>query len=422
MSSAAGTVKTFSCPNCSGTVEIHAVGISITAACKYCGCVIDMTNENLKVIQTSVNQQRTTTLTIGSRATLFDVEWEVIGYMVRTVKGSGYSYHWDEYLLFNPWQGFRFLVCSDGHWSFAKMLREDINTPDKKKLKFAGRGYKLYSQDTATISYVLGEFYWRVKVGDQTSVSDFISPPYVLSREQDAADVIWTHGVYVEKSIIEQAFKLTSLEKPKGVAPNQPSPFATHLPAIWKLFGAFFIGLFITEHFTLDKTNDNKALFSQTIHVTPEQKNQVILSAPIELTGKKTELEIELSSPVDNNWLELGATLSNDQTHETFETSQVLEYYHGSDSDGSWSEGNQKAESSLSALPAGKYHLSLTADAGAYEQGQPVDFSVSVKSVVPSFGNLFIAISSLLFFPLIMLYQRSSFEKKRWADSDYGDS
>ena len=415
----AGKVKTLSCPNCDGTVEIHAVGISITAVCKYCGCVIDMSNENLKIIQTAANQQRKITLAIGSRATLFEVEWEVIGYMVRTVKGSGYSYHWEEYLLFNPWQGFRFLVCSDGHWSFAKMLHQLIKTAGISPISYDGQTYKLFSQDTAKVTYVLGEFYWRVKVDERAKVSDFIAPPYVLSKEENEDEVVWTQGVYVEKQVIEQAFKLSSVSKTQGVAPNQPSPFPKHLPKIWGLFCVFFIGLFVTEHFTLDKSNDNKTFFSQAVHTTPEQKDQVILSAPIELKGEKNELEIALSSPVDNNWAELDATLSNDETHETFETSQVLEYYHGSDDEGSWSEGKQQDETSIPAIPAGKYHLSFSPDAGAYAQGQPLDFNVSVKSVVPSFGNFFIAVTSLLLYPLILLYRQSSFEKRRWQDSDY---
>lgn len=419
MSSTAGKVKTFSCPNCSGSVAIHAVGISITAACKHCGCVIDMSNENLKVIQTSANQQRPTTLAIGSRAVLFEVEWQVIGYMEREVSGSYGSFSWDEYLLFNPWQGFRFLVCSNGHWSLVKTIRQDIKTFGSRAIECERQEYKLFSMDTAKVTYVLGEFYWRVKVGEKTRVSDFIAPPYILSKEENDDEIIWSQGIYVEKRVIEQAFKLPPLLKPQGVAPNQPSPMYRHLPAVVLLCGVFSAGLIVIQYFAVDSVAENKTVFSQKIHTTPEQKGQVIWSEPIDLTGKKANVQITLTSPVDNNWLELNSTLSNDETHETFEAAQVLEYYHGSDDEGSWTEGNQQDETLISAIPAGKYHLSLTPDAGAYHQGQPLDFDITVKSDVPTSGNFFIALTALFLYPLIMVFRHFSFEKQRWADSDY---
>ena len=42
---------------------------------------------------------------IGARARLGDIEWEVVGYM-RRCDGPG-DFRWTEYLLFNPYQGYR---------------------------------------------------------------------------------------------------------------------------------------------------------------------------------------------------------------------------------------------------------------------------------------------------------------------------
>jgi len=50
------------------------------------------------------------------------VEYACIGF-VRRKDWEGYS--WQEYLLFNPFAGFRWLVTYDGHWSWVEVLQEE---------------------------------------------------------------------------------------------------------------------------------------------------------------------------------------------------------------------------------------------------------------------------------------------------------
>jgi len=38
--------------------------------------------------------------------------WEVIGFQVRTIRVQGIDYSWGEYLLFNPYEGFRYLTST----------------------------------------------------------------------------------------------------------------------------------------------------------------------------------------------------------------------------------------------------------------------------------------------------------------------
>ena len=42
--------------------------------------------------------------------------------MVRSVEFEGVRYYWQEYLLYNPAVGFRWLVESDGHWSYVSAV------------------------------------------------------------------------------------------------------------------------------------------------------------------------------------------------------------------------------------------------------------------------------------------------------------
>lgn len=48
---------------------------------------------------------------------------------------------------------------------------------------------------TAEVSYVLGEFYWRVGVGERCEVVD-IAPPLQLSVERTGQEIVWSQADY----------------------------------------------------------------------------------------------------------------------------------------------------------------------------------------------------------------------------------
>src|SRR5262249_47338256 len=149
---------------------------------------------------------------------------EVIGFQRVKDKYSG----WDEYLLFNPWQGFVWLVTYNGHWSFVRRLFE-VPYSRESSAEFNGRSYRLFANGSVSTDYVLGEFYWKVAVGMPANVSDFVDPPRILSRESypQLAEETWSEGEYVEPEIIEQAFNLKSqLRDRVGTYLNQPNPYA----------------------------------------------------------------------------------------------------------------------------------------------------------------------------------------------------
>ena len=47
---------------------------------------------------------------------------EVVGLQRRAVCYSGVIYSWDEYLLWNPYKGYRWMVESNGHWLLMKTV------------------------------------------------------------------------------------------------------------------------------------------------------------------------------------------------------------------------------------------------------------------------------------------------------------
>ena len=47
----------------------------------------------------------------------------MIGFQQRSTQSGGETYSWREYLLFNPYKGFRYLTEFDGHWNFVARHR-----------------------------------------------------------------------------------------------------------------------------------------------------------------------------------------------------------------------------------------------------------------------------------------------------------
>jgi hypothetical protein len=74
----------------------------------------------------------------------------------------------------------------------------------------------------------MGEFYWRVEVGESVRTADFIAPPQMLSFEWSStgksSELNVSLGTYLKVEEVETAFKLKGLRRPWGVGPMSPAP------------------------------------------------------------------------------------------------------------------------------------------------------------------------------------------------------
>ncbi|MES2984743.1 MAG: DUF4178 domain-containing protein [Pseudomonadota bacterium] len=412
----AGGVKTFSCPNCGGSIDVRAVGISISALCSSCGSLIDIANENLKIITKAAVNVEKSVIPLGTRAVLFDVEWEAIGYCVRSDESG--QYHWREYLLFNPYQGFRFLTEADGHWNFVRMLRRHVRGEGvADAVTFDNRKYRVYLRGGARVDYVMGEFYWRARVGETSRVVDSISPPLMLSMEEGQGDIVWSQAIYMHADDIKDAFKLKHIPQPIGIAPNQPSPHAKRTKGLRKLT-CLLIGLLVVLQLALSASAAKTLLYQRSVVAEPIYKGQVVISDLIEIPPGTRNVAIYAQSPVDNSWVELETSLVNDATDKSSDTILPIEYYHGHDSDGAWSEGGQAKERILDAVPGGAYHLQVVPDAQAFNNNGLMRFDMRILRDVPDWENFWWALVLLLGYPGFAFWRHSRFEAKRWSNSD----
>ena len=75
-------------------------------------------------------------------------------------------------------------------------------------LSYAGERYLRYSAGAAETRYVIGEFTWKVSVGEIWQTIDFIAAPKMLSRETSRNETTWSLGEYLPPAEVAAAFKL----------------------------------------------------------------------------------------------------------------------------------------------------------------------------------------------------------------------
>ncbi|MCB1178306.1 MAG: DUF4178 domain-containing protein, partial [Leptospiraceae bacterium] len=335
------SVKTFNCPNCASNVKVRVQGQSLTVVCMSCKSIIDTSDENLKILQ-KINDKKSRRqyIPFGARGVINDVIWEVIGYLEK--KDVKYNFYWSEYLLFNPYKGYRWLAESDGHWNFFTTIKDK---PFKKKstqkyVVYDNKKFSIFNRGNIEVSYVMGEFYWKVRIGTISKASDYISPPYMLSSEELKSEIVWSKGVYVSPDEIKKTFNVEKVPSPYGVGPNQESPHIKNHTFVKKSYYLMLLLLFTFQSFFCFGSKGN-VVYKSVFQFHGGDNDKPKKSGSFEVNADSKNMELKLASPVDNNWVEINIAMVNEKTGDTIEVIHGLEYYHGYSDGEKWTEGSQ---------------------------------------------------------------------------------
>ncbi|MDT5272182.1 MAG: hypothetical protein QOH49_4368 [Acidobacteriota bacterium] len=441
------TATQVSCPNCGGPLELRAPDRTERVGCPNCGSLLDASQGRLRYLKTLERKGWGQSIPLGGTAEFEGRPFTVIGYMVRSVEFEGVRYFWQEYLLYNPAVGFRWLVESDGHWSYVTSVPPGEVVESGSRALHAGRSFKMFQDAVARVEYVEGEFYWKVEAGEQARATDYVAAPLMLSKEVPVAsgrrgggqisaeEINWSLGAYTPLKEIERKFNV-DLPSPKTVAPNQPWPHKK-VYAYWALLmlAALALGLFTLV------AAPRKTVFEQTYSLqaqptaspspsplpgvaqAPEEsgneKTQVIFTDPISLTGGRNLRVTGRALNVDNNWLYVAGDFIDEETGLIQQFDLPMENYHGVEDGETWSEGDPEQVAYLPALPEGRYTVRLEAQWENWNQPTPPQFSVRVEQGVPRLANLLLLLIALSVIPVLFAIRHFSFERRRWADSAF---
>ena len=409
-------VKTFRCLQCGAAVTLRGLLQTTSVVCSSCGAIIDVSDENMRIISTFASKAKVEpAIPLGSRGKFQDGVFEVIGFMQRVIYVEGVDYHWREYLLFNPYKGFRWLSEYNGHWSYIKTIPRRPQVLGDGNLELEGTLFRHFQSSRAKVDYVIGEFYWRIQAGELCTVQDFVAPPHILSLEQTDKEITCSLGEYVEPEDLVSAFQLTTpLPARIGVGANQPSPLAPVMSRVLRL-AALFIGLALLIQLATVALSENRLVYQTRLRYNAADAEKSRVTDVFELDGRPSNVVVRTGAgDLNNNWIYLSMALINDDTGTAYDFGREIDYYSGRDSDGNWSEGSKYDEVFLPRIPAGHYYLRIEPEGSA-----SVPYAVSVYRDVPRWWPFFVAVGVFLLFPIAVLWRKRSFEYQRWSESDH---
>lgn len=411
----------FNCPECGTVLEISALGYTTTVVCKSCKSILNANHPLYKKIGqfNEATYKYKPFFEVGTFGILKSVKWKIIGFVVRFDKKADFS--WEEYLLYNPYKGFRWLLRIDKHFSLTSRLAVQPVYGEKNQISIEDKQYALFNEGNVAVDYVVGEFYWRVVAGETVKMKDYISPPYMVSEEVSlGTEVNWSISEYLTNKEVVKAFNpeaFSSSYEPYSVAANQPNPYDDK-KNIFKYTSLAILGLCLVG-VTSSFSNTSKIVKSDKI-IKEQQVDSIAAAVPFvstsfDIPGSIGNLEINMSSPVNNQWVEAGITFVNESTGEDYSFSHGVEFYSGRDSDGLWSEGSQVDSKIISSVPGGLYHMEVEL---AGDMPTPTaNMTVTRNAVMTS--NFIVALILLLLPALWVFWRSRSFEVSRWSQSDY---
>jgi hypothetical protein len=416
------SAQNLSCPQCGGPLEIRAPDQAKRIACPYCGSLLDATKD-LAVLEALSSVAVKPRIPLGSKGELHGTEWTVIGFLERSVTYENVRYPWQEYLLYEPRHGFRWLVESKGHWSFVEPISAgDVKRFGIDRVTYDGKPFRHFQGGQAKVDVVIGEFYWAVARGDEVGSQDYVAPPLMLSSEGDDEEINWSLGTYTPAAEVWKAFGLVGSPPPQeGVAPHQPSPFAGKVKQVWSL-ALLSAGLLVFLYLGFAITG-GRVVHKQTVAIpagVAPAAPEAALFTDFFFVQETSNLEVTVTAPVNNSWLYLDGALINEETGAVDDFDLEVSYYSGSDSDGSWSEGSTEARTYIASVPPGRYVLRLGPQ---WEAGKPPPiYDLRVRSRVPRGYQLLLALLALFVWPIIVGWRSMRFESRRWSESDHASS
>jgi hypothetical protein len=426
-------VESFNCPSCGAPHTVSGGVRSKVLVCEYCGSAVDISSPKLSVIwkEESMRQevQRGITLPLRSSTRIDGYDYVLIGFVKKSVSYEGINYPWLEYLLYNRLQGYRWIVESDGHFMLMEPMdrlptrgSSPVTRPDEQAISYEGRTYRHFQTSNPKVDAVAGEFYWRIRQSEEATNFDYVCPPYMLSLESSPTGFVWSHGRYLSQDEVREMFGLEKpLRPPVGVAPAQPNPHDAVARTNWRVFWvASLLGWLLLVSGVLAGGGTtvwtSKGVVYDTYRTfTPKES----ATFPVKGGGN---IAFDFEGHLNKRWLFFDTALVDAATgKEVAKVGSTVEKY-GSD-------GSPKSTVRVSGIPSGDYKLRWSLKSGTKTstpetpdeklKSEPILYKITLRRGVAVWGWFVLMVMLLLPLPLFESARRSSFETKRWYNSDH---
>jgi len=202
------------CPGCGAPLALNGGKRIERVACQYCGTISESASQQIIARQEAARAKPL--IPLGSSGTIDNQQYTVIGFVTKSTRIEGETFAWNEYLLYGQGLGFRWLVDDEGTWRFVAPLNAaDVDVSQLPgAVTYNGRTFRMRNQVTARTDYVIGEFFWKVQVGETSNNIDFESGSDVLSRELGNNEVHYSFAPVIPWATIAKAFQVQGSPPP----------------------------------------------------------------------------------------------------------------------------------------------------------------------------------------------------------------
>lgn len=219
--------RQFECPNCGSSIK-PLFDDSKTITCSQCKSMIDLSSGIGAELKAATQDNPVNpTLALGTSGQLENIDWQIVGFQHRmgtSPQEPDESFGWSEYLLYNPLKGFSFLVESTEGWSWVKpMTGAPKSLKNGQAVEYLGKTYTQTETYSAKTYYVLGEFYWRVSLDQNTKNTDYSCGSSLINKEQSKDEIVWSHGQKLLPTVVSKAFNIDASKGLSEVGDSQNS-------------------------------------------------------------------------------------------------------------------------------------------------------------------------------------------------------
>lgn len=204
-------VEACTCPNCGGSLPLVAAATAERIVCKYCGTISDIRQGGaaLQALGQAPRPPVNPYIPLGAEGVLRGNRVICIGFVIRGTTVDGERYRWREYLLYaGPTHGYVWLMEEDLKWQFVTPLPPGEVQAAGTEATYRGSRYGYKQSVSAQVEYVVGEFYWKVQVGETVQATEYQGPGGIISSERDENEVNLSFCVPISGQEIAQAFRL----------------------------------------------------------------------------------------------------------------------------------------------------------------------------------------------------------------------
>lgn len=382
--------------------------------CPECKRVNEFEEGQVRTYNSSIAKNtKNTFLPIGTKGEIKSIPYIVVGCAYK--KEHLTNDFWLEYILYNPDSGVAYLTVYNGHWNYLY----EINEPPKVKLGALHHEdivYNLYSKYSIRIVEAEGEFPYKLSHTDRVRISEFISPPYLLSSEKRGEEITWFKGEYIEPKVIASSFNIASVPKRSGIGVIQPHNNTIREKTFIKVLIAMALVWFGMQWY-FSEIAKSEIVYSNTFELVDSLSGKDIYTNSFDLKYGTKNVQINLNCDVSNSWEYTGFTLVNEKTGDNYDLEMEVEYYFGFEDGESWNEGSNSVYKFISSVPEGRYHLIIHPEKPM--DSRPLILNVSVERDVYMASNGYILMLLFALYPAFYFLRKYWYDRRRWSSSNY---